>query len=195
MKKYVITLLFAVISISSWAYDIEIDGIYYNINNSDNTAEVTHNESCSNSYSGSIVIPYMIITNEVSYSVTSIGAYAFNTCPELTSIEIPNSVISIGASAFYNCSHLNSIEIPNSVTSIGDGAFYKCYNLPIIDNLRYADTYLVEVTSKYDCISVDIKEGTKWIGSNAFMNCSDLTSVEIPNSVKSIGTSAFSGCI
>ena len=39
-----------------------------------------------------------------------------------------------------------------------------------------------------------IKEGTKWIGSEAFDWCSGLTSVTIPNSVTSIGKSAFSSC-
>ena len=41
---------------------------------------------------------------------------------------------------------------------------------------------------------IDIKDGTKGIGNNAFENCSGLTSVTIPNSVTSIGYRAFSGC-
>ena len=39
-----------------------------------------------------------------------------------------------------------------------------------------------------------IKEGTKWIGSSAFYNCSSLSSITIPNSVTSIENYAFYGC-
>ncbi|MBQ9602883.1 MAG: leucine-rich repeat domain-containing protein [Paludibacteraceae bacterium] len=126
-------------------------------------------------------------------SVTSIGAYAFEYCTSLTSVTIPNSVTSIGDYAFSICSGLTSIEIPNSVTSIGNSAFSDCYNLPVENNLRYADTYLVGAVDKTLSTYI-IKEGTKWIGTNAFSQCSVLTSIAIPNSVTSIEASAFSSC-
>ena len=126
-------------------------------------------------------------------SVTSIGDYAFFNCTGLTSVTIPNSVTSIGDEAFEECSGLASVTIGNSVTSIGQNAFYGCTSLPVIDNLRYADTYLVEAVDK-TLSSYTIKEGTKWIGDAAFGNCSGLTSIIIPNSVTSIGRSAFYGC-
>ena len=130
---------------------------------------------------------------EIPNSVTSIGSNAFSGCTGLTSIEIPNSVTSIGYDAFYGCTGLTSIEIPNSVTSIGYDAFYGCTGLPIEDNLRYADTYLVGATDK-SLSTYMIKPGTRWIGSGAFSGCTGLTSVEIPNSVTSIGSNAFSWC-
>ena len=64
-----------------------------------------------------------------SYSITSIGEYAFADCFSLTSITIPNSVTSIGTGAFNGCESLTSITIPNSVTSIGYYAFYYCESL------------------------------------------------------------------
>ena len=106
---------------------------------------------------------------------------------------IGESVTSIGEFAFSGCSSLTSVIIPNSVTSIGDDAFSGCYSLPVEDTLRYADTYLVEAVDK-TLSTCSIKEGTKWVGNNAFDGCGKLTSVTIPNSVTSIGEEAFSNC-
>ena len=74
-------------SISALAYDVEVDGIYYDI--SENNATVTEGGV---KYSGDIVIPESITYNNSKYSVTSIGDYAFAFCSGLTSVTIPNSV-------------------------------------------------------------------------------------------------------
>ncbi len=127
-------------------------------------------------------------------SVTSIGKEAFEGCTGLTLVTIPNSVTSIDDEAFAGCTSLTTINIPNTVTSIGGGAFAGCTSLPVENNLRYADTYLVEAVGDKTLSTYTIKEGTKWIGTSAFYCCGGLTSITIPNSVTSIGTGAFEGC-
>ena len=124
------TLILSVIfSISASAYDVEVDGIYYNLISKGNIAEVTQGDV---KYSGSITIPSSIKVNDVDYAVTSIGTSAFSSCSGLTSVTIPNSVTSIEAFVFNSCSSLTSVTIPNSVKSIGQNAFQYCSGLTSI---------------------------------------------------------------
>ena len=105
---------------------------------------------------------------------------------------ISEGITSIGGGAFYNCTNLTSVIIGNSVTGIGDDVFSGCINLPIIDNVRYADTYLIGAVDR-SLSAYTIKEGTKWINKQAFSGCSNVESIDIPSSVINIGDNAFLG--
>lgn len=106
---------------------------------------------------------------------------------------IPNSISSLSSECFYGCYDLKNISIPNSVKSIGYNAFYGCTSLPIIENIRYADTNIIEVTDK-TLSTYSIREGTRFIGHQAFKDCVNLTDIKIPNSVIRIESGAFEGC-
>ena len=150
---------------------------------------------CYSSKSGDLIIPSTISYNGTTYSVTSIGEWAFSYCSGLTSITIGNSVTSIGNSAFEGCSGLTSITIGNSVTSIGKWAFAWCSELTSV-TIPNSVTSIADYAfhSCSSLTSVTIPNSVTWIGEGAFHSCSGLTSVTIGNSVTSIGYRAFYNC-
>lgn len=93
----------------------------------------------------------------IESGVTTIGAYAFPDCSDLTSVNISGSVTSINESAFYGCSGLASIVIPSGVTSIDSFAFSDCIGLT----------------------SITIPSSVTNIGVCAFLNCFSLTELYI----------------
>ena len=192
-------LLLALIPTTATAHDFEIDGIYYLIDGSNATVtfkgQLPH--SYSNEYKGAVVIPETVTYGGITYSVTSIGEYAFYGCYVLTSITIPNSVTSIGSSAFKGCYGMTSVNIPDSLSSIGNSAFHSCSGLTgelVIPNTVTSISY----EAFYDCsglTSITIPNSVSSIGGYTFYGCRGLTSITIPNSVTSIGNMAFLGCL
>ena len=128
-------------------------------------------------------------------SLLNIDDCAFFGCTALKAIHLPEGLLSMGSTAFGNCSSLTSINIPDSLMSFGNNGmpFLRCNSLPVIDGMRYADTYLVETADKTRS-SYTIKEGTRFIGDDAFGWTPDVEEIIIPNSVISIENHAFFDC-
>ncbi len=212
MKKTLLLLVAFITATIAFA-QTEINGIYYNLNNSNQTAEVTYQyQWSSDNYSGvtSITIPEKVTFNSTEYSVTSIGEYAFYECSSLTSITIPNSVTSIGKYAFSECSNIAEIHI-SDIAKWCDIDFKGNSSNPLYNKnacLYVSGNKITElvIPEGVDSIknyafynyaqltSVTIPNSVTSIGSSAFSSCSSLTSITIPNSVTSIGNSAFSEC-
>ena len=195
LKKCVAVVFAIMMCANVFAYDFQVDGVYYNINSGTTTVRVTYENTNYNSYSGSVVIPSTVTYNNTTYSVTSIGDEAFSVCSSLTSVTIGNSVTSIGFGAFGSCSSLTSVTIPNSVTSIGDYAFYGCSSLTSVTIGNSVTSIGIGAFASCSSLtSVTIPNSVTSIGDEAFESCSSLTSITIPNSVTSIGDEAFQDC-
>lgn len=219
MKQKLFSLLFAIVAsfgtMSAWDYEhVQIGDLYYNLDATNQTAEVTYEENSDN-YSNltSVNIPASVTYNNFTYSVTSIGDWAFNACSSLSSVTIPNSVTSIEMDAFARCSDLTSVTIGNSVTSIGSEAFLFCSSLTSVtipnsvtsiagdafdgcsgltSPIYNAHIFAFMPTSYPGAYT--IPNGIMSINDGAFYRCSGLTSVTIPNSVTTIGEWAFMYC-
>ena len=126
------------------------------------------------------------------YTVTEIGAYAFHTKLNITSITIPDSVTSIGDEAFCYCP-LTSIIIPDSVTSIGYNAFRDCSQLTQVQLSSSLTTVSDCFTRCLLLTSIIIPEGITTIDCK-FYGCSALTSVILSNSVTQISQNSFHNC-
>lgn len=122
-----------------------------------------------------------------------IGISAFNSCPNLTTVELGTGVTSVRDNAFYKCTALKSINIGDGVTSIGKNAFIGCTALT---NANIGSGAIGESAFNGCTIlaNVTLGNGVTSIGRNAFLKCKALTSMDIGSSVRTIESYAFSGC-
>ncbi len=201
MRKLFTLLLAVAASVGTmlaWDYErVQIGDLYYNLDATNQTAEVTYQNSNYPYWSTTITtanIPASVAYNSKTYSVTSIGESAFDGCGGLTSIEIPNSVTSIGIGVFRDCNSLHTIIIPDGVESIEREAFSHSGvssitfpgSVSTIGDMAFSDCMNLQ--------SVTFNEGNTIIGYGAFRMCNNLSSVTFPNSLTTIGSYAFENC-
>lgn len=171
LRQFIAIAFVIITSVSAFAYDFEVDGIYYSING-EGTVAVTYNQKAYD-YTGNIVIPAEVTYEGITYTVTEIGMSAFeNSYSTLSSVTMPNTITTIGNSAFAGCIGIWQIDIPASVTRIEDNAFYGCTGIQ----------------------SIEIPHGVTEIGGYTFYNCVNLRNITLCNGITSIGECAFTYC-
>ncbi len=129
MIKNLLTALMCVVSLAVYADGTKVGDFYYLLDATTGEASITCG---SGNYSGSVIVPETVSVSGTSYSVTSIDAFAFSDCTELTSITLPNSISVIGWGAFAGCSNLKNVTLGTGVSLIAPEAFSGCAALGTI---------------------------------------------------------------
>lgn len=104
-------------------------------------------------------------------NITSIGAYAFAGCSNMTMCDLPETVDKIGQYAYYNCTSLEKMRIPDAVTSIQTYTFAGCSALSW----------------------VDCGLGIQVIEPFAFTNCTNVRYIVVNGTCTKIKANAFTG--
>lgn len=114
----------AMLSLASFAQNVEYKGINYILDEESKTAAVTYQGTNpeENNYKGEITLPTKFKYNDVYYRVTSIGEKAFYGCDSIEYINIGGLIETIGSQAFGN-SGMSSLIIPEDVKTIAKDAF------------------------------------------------------------------------
>ena len=97
--------------------------------------------------------------------------------PYVEEFELPEGPTSIGQYKFQSMSNLTTVNIPSTVTEIAIYAFKE-----------------TGITSIGPGGSIELPSGLRYIQSNAFEACNNLTSVEIPSGIWTINVNAFMNC-
>ena len=147
----------------------------------------------------SVVIPYGIN----GLPVVAIGAFAFENCSLLRSVEfedIPEEKIiegflgvkEIGDSAFSDCVALEKINLPYSVGFIGRSAFADCRSL---EEVTFEEMTYVSPYAFYRCKA--LKTVTPFdfsVSEGVFSYCESLEKFPVTEGAESIDEDAFEHC-
>ena len=160
MKKFYSFLLALVVGVGTMSAQgsVEVNGIWYLLNDDALTARVTYkgwSPSETVEYSGAVVVPATVSFGEKTYAVIAIYDHAFDGCYGMTSITLPEGIKNIGWSSFEGCTGLTSIVLPNSLEKISAEAFSGCTGLK----------------------SVTFGTGLKDVYYKSFMNCTAVESI------------------
>ena len=117
--------------------------------------------------------------------VTGIGANAFLSCSNLTSVTIPAGIIGIGNGPFSVCTNLTSITVSTASTA------YVSINGVLFNK---SQTKLVQYPAGKSGSDYTIPDNITIIAGGAFWGCNSLTGITVSGSVTNFGGNAFRSC-
>ncbi len=162
IKKLLAGLLTVVAANVSHAYDIEVDGICYNIVDGDHLAVTYRGEYVANvgiadnDYAGDITIPDSVdIGSGVILPVKEVGKYAFMNCSELHYVKLPPTIEKLGFLTFCR-SGIETLDLSETkIIDTNNGMCGDCVNLRqvyfpeqlhVLGTESFADSGIEEMT-------------------------------------------------
>ena len=210
LRTALLVLLLSAIGMGKgYAWDFEVDGIYYDI-----TSSSTNTVGVTGSSLYDVDIPETVVYEGVTYSVTSIERLAFG-FSSITSVTIPSSITAIKLYAFHHCSALTVVNF-NATNCIimgesdGSGnpfgyAFANCPSLTTVnigENVEHIPSngfdactslIIVSITDIASWCSIEFDSNPLYIAHNLYLNGELLTDLVIPETVSEIKKKAFKG--
>ncbi len=122
---------------------------------------------------GSIVWEKVLVPNigmRPDIGTISIGGHSYYVDMDYFLCDTFATIVGVGKDAFKNVSNVKTLEMAKEISFIGDSAF--------------ENSFLATVS-----LSSDAK-----IGNRAFYNCTKLSSVDMPEGIRRVGAEAFFGC-
>lgn len=189
MKKVLFSLGAALLcTAQAMAYEFN-----YTLNEADNTAEIIAAGDVVDLYTGDVEIPATIVVDGQSYTVTSIGMYAFQNC-DITSVKLPATIKELKNGAFFGCTDLAEVELNQGLEKLNYDVFASTKSLKSIvipgtvKNLPGGNSF-----ANSGLTTLVLEEGIETIKDD-FNHCTALDRVILPSTLKEIGLSAFEGC-
>ena len=189
VKRLLIAMVSLLLSVEVFAYDFEVDGLYFNLTSLPNrTCKLT---SGSSKYSGSLIIPDSVNYEGLFFKVTELDPYAFNS--KITELSIPATITTIPKNTISECelSKLifvdgqSPLKVDDYVTS-GGGIYGPTYWQPL--QYLYLGRNLTNHGSFYDSSSLtEIKIGPYVTEIPSLNYCNKLESIYIPDNVTHLG--------
>ena len=144
----------------------------------------------------------------IKEGVTSISAYAFHQCTNLTTVSIPASVNYYMSDPFGYCDSLTKFTVASGNTILSTDSYGVLYNKDKTTIHTYTTgrtgaftvpstvTYLNNDSFSHSAglTAITFPDTLRGLGNSALAYCTSLTSVTLPDSVISIGGYILQGC-
>lgn len=135
-----------------------------------------------------------IETVKMPNSVTHVGSYVFQDCPNLRSVTLSDNLVHLGEGAFFGCQSLCKLNLPKGIRNINNYAFNNCNSL---DEIVLPDglVKIGEGVFRFCRVTkLSVPSSVIEIGDGAFWGCDSLTELSIPISILSMGSNVLKDC-
>lgn len=217
MKRFLISLI-SIVSIYSYAYDFEYDGLYYTISSVSEKTVLLASPPDQDDFPDNLVIPEIVEYNGKILSVIGFDYNVFEEKHNFSTISIPQTVISIDDEIFNMCCNLSEVRFEDGENNLecGSGSVYKSsygteigrYSLfescplekayvgrnitttPYRSNQQYYPPFRANKTLKH----VEISGYCTNIPAYFFSDCNAIENLILHTNINCICDDAFNGC-